>query len=267
MRYLILLALVGIFALVVQESYADSDFTLDATGFSKINGKVEPASLHLSLVISDSGMPVFGNGQISLGNDPHSIDSAGIVLSNNKRLIRLNAETENYSISASGRTVLSAGDNIVYQLNGKTSDGSTFSVFARLKPSPTIPVISEPQPAEKDEILLLVKHTERVQWKSTYKFTVRTLDPKTNPLADFATSSGYLDKVKISAIVTNPLGNIIKTSSGETSKFGYFDDSVIIPDNARTGIYKLAVTASGENYQSTTREFTFVVIPLNTSPT
>jgi hypothetical protein len=51
-----------------------------------------------------------------------------------------------------------------------------------------------------------------------------------------------------------------------TQKFGYYEDSVIIPDNARTGIYKLVVTVSGEKHQSITKEFTFVVFPLNTRP-
>lgn len=267
MHILILIAVIGLLGALVHESYADSDFTLDATGFGKINGKVNSASLQLFLQIPDSGVPSFENGKISFGDDLYFINKANVVFSDDMRKIRLNAETKNYSISAAGKIVLAIEDDSVYRLSGKTSNGNTFSTLARLKPSTLTPGDSEPAPMEKNEILLLVKHTERVEWKSPYKFTARTLDPKANPMPDFTVGSGYLDGVNISAIVTNSLGEVIKTSNGKTDKFGYYENSVIIPDNARTGIYKLTVTASGENYRSITREFTFVVNPLNTRPT
>jgi hypothetical protein len=266
MYLLLLIAVVSVLGVLVQESYADSDYTLDAAGFGRINDKIDTASLQLFLQVPDSGTSIFVNGKISLGNNLNSIDNASISFSGNKRTVLLNAETKNYSITASGKMILSSGDNSVYRLSGETSDGSTFSTLARLKPYLTEPAVFESTTAKKD-LLLLIKHTQRVEWKSPYKFTARTLDPKANTSPDFAASSGYLEGINISATVTNSLGDIIKTSNGKTSKFGYYNDSVIIPDNARTGIYRLTVVASGDGYQSMTREFTFVVNPLNTRPT
>jgi hypothetical protein len=267
MRLLILIAVIGMIGIFLQESHADSDFTLDATGFGKINGKVDYTSLHMSLLVSDSKMPVFVDGQISLGYVSDSIDKASITFSNDKRTVLLNAETKNYFVSASGKIILTVGENLVYRLSGKTSDGNIFSALARLEPSLTTINVPESKQVEKSEILLLVRHTDRVEWKSPYKFTARTLDPKTNPMPEFAVSSGYLEGITVSATITNPLGDVIKTSNGKTQRFGYYEDSVIIPDNARTGVYKMTLTASGQGYENITREFTFVVIPLNTRPT
>lgn len=261
MRFLLLIATIGVLAIVVPQSYADSDFVLTGSGFGKINGKVGATSLQLLLQMPDSGKPVFESGQILLGDNSYSIATASLFLSDNKKLIQLDAKTGDTTVSASGKLALSAGDNSIYHLRGKTISGDTFSIFAKLKP---ILAISEPTSVPKNDLLLLVKQTERVEWKSQYKFVIRTFDPKANPLSDFYSTSGYLEGMTISASVTNPLGEIIKTSDGMTKQFGYYDDSVIIPDNARTGIYKLTVTASGKDHQSVTKEFTFVVIPNST---
>lgn len=258
---LLLIVILGMLAITIPELYADSDFVLVGNGLGKINGKVEPTFLQMSLQVQDSGKSVFKDGQFLLGEDSYSIDEASFFLSENKKLVRVDAKTGTSSLSASGKLVISVTDGGIYQISGKTSDGNAFSIFTKLRP-----ITQSEHVDTKNEILLLVKQTERVEWKSPYKFTIRTFDPKANPLSDFYGNSGYLEGMKISATITNPIGDVIKTSNGMTQKFGYYEDSVIIPDNARTGTYKLVVTASGEKHQSITKEFTFVVFPLNTRP-
>ncbi|MBM3904195.1 MAG: hypothetical protein FJ357_03540 [Thaumarchaeota archaeon] len=265
MRLLLPIAIFGVLSVMIPESYADSDFIFEGNGFGKINDAVDKAFLQLYVQISDSGQVVFEEGQLSLGTDLYVIDKANVSFFNNKKSIRINAEAGTNTIFASGKRILSIGGDSIYQLNGKTSAGTIFSIFTKLHPSLGT-TISDLPTTTNNEILLLVKQTERIEWKSQYKFTIRTFDPKANLMSDFANTSGYLEKIKISATITNPIGDVIKTSNGETHKFGYYDDSIIIPDNARTGIYKLSVTASGEGYQNVTREFTFVVNPLNTRP-
>jgi len=266
MRALLFVIVGALFTIIPSISYAESDFVLTGNGFGKINDNVAKTSLQLFLQIQNSNKPVLEHGQISLGDDTYPIDDADVFLSENKKLIRLNAKVGDNTISASGKLVLEVNDDSIYQISGKTSTDNTFSVFARLIPTSTMLTLPESQ-APKNEILLLVKQTERIEWKSPYKFTIRVFDPKQNPLSDFYGNMGYLEGIKISATVTDPIGDVIKTSTGQTQKFGYYEDSVTIPDNARTGIYKLTVTASGENRQSITREFTFVVIPISTGPT
>ncbi|MGQ0606501.1 MAG: hypothetical protein ACT4OD_06090 [Candidatus Nitrosotenuis sp.] len=267
MHLLLLILLVGVLVLIIpSESYSDTDFILVGNGYGTVNKNVEMASLQASVKILDNGKSVFQSGQFSSGDEIHSINDMNLSLLHNKKFIRLVADSDDFTMSASGRLVISLGDDSIYHLKGKTSTNrdSSFSIFAILKQDKTQVAIEESPSTPKRDVLLLVKQFERVEWKSPYKFTIRTFDPKLNQLSDFHNTSGYLDGITISAIITNPVGDKIKTSTGVTEKFGYYEDSVIIPDNARTGIYTLNVTASGKDYQTTSKEFTFVVIPILT---
>jgi hypothetical protein len=170
------------------------------------------------------------------------------------------------TIKMNGKLVTSNDDGSIYQLNGYADekDGShKLILHVVIAPESTIHGSSD----DKQNILLLVDHYDRVEWKSQYKFIVKTYDPKSNPMSSFHLNSGFLEGVQIRAMITDPLGNTIKVSDGMTKKFGYYEDTLIIPDNARTGLYTLNVTASGEKFNTTTKELTFLVIPLLPPPT
>lgn len=262
---LLLIPFVAALALIVPSiSYSDTDFVLTGNGYGTTNNGVQMTSLQALLDFSDSKIQ-FQSGRFLIGDDTHTITDMTVSLTNNKKLLKLTAASDELGITASGKLVLSMGTDSIYHIQGKTSDSKSFSVFAVLKQDKK-PTPEAQKPAQKD-ILLLVKQTERVEWKSPYKFTIRTFDPKLNPLSDFYGTSGYLEGLTISASITNPIGDKIKASNGVTQEFGYYEDSVIIPDNARTGIYTLNVTASGKDYKTVSKEFTFVVFPISTGPT
>lgn len=261
---LLLIPFVAALALIVPSmSYSDTGFVLTGNGYGATNTGVQMTSLQALLDFSDSKIK-FQSGRFLIGDDIHTITDMMVSLTNNKKSLKLTAISDDLGITASGKLVLSAGTDSIYHIQGKTSDSKSFSVFAVLKQDKK-PTSEAQKPAQKD-ILLLVKQTERVEWKSPYKFTIRTFDPKLNTLSDFYSTSGYLEGITISAIITNPIGDKIKTSEGMTQKFGY-EDSVIIPDNARTGIYTLNITASGKDYKTVSKKFTFVVFPISTGPT
>ena len=261
---LLLIPLVTALALIVPStSYSDTSFVLAGNGYGITNNGVQTTSIQALLSLSDSKIE-FQDGTLLIGDDAHTITDMIISLTNNKKSLKLSATSDDLDMSASGKLILSAGTDSIYHIQGKTSDSESFSIFAVLKQDKKI-LVEEQKPIQKD-ILLLVKQTERVEWKSPYKFTIRTFDPKLNTLSDFHSTSGYLEGITISASITNPVGEKIKTFSSTTQKFGYYEDSIIIPDNSRTGIYTLNVTASGKDYKTTSQEFTFIVFPLNTRP-
>ena len=70
-----------------------------------------------------------------------------------------------------------------------------------------------------------------------------------------------MENIRITGKITDPDGQIIKTFDGKTQKFGYYLDSLIIPDNARTGNYILEVVASGDGYNQIAKQFDFFVNP------
>lgn len=259
---LLLIPFIAVLALMVPSiSYSDTDFILIGNGYGKTNNNIQTTSLQALLDFSNSKIQ-FQSGKLSIGDDIRTITDMIISISNNKKSLKLDAHSGDLGISAFGNLVLSAGPNSIYHLQGKTTDSQIFSIFVVLKQDNS-PSSEAQKPAQKD-ILLLVTQMKSVEWKSQYKFTIRAFDPESNPLSDFHSTYGYLEGVTISANITNPIGDKIKTSSGMTQKFGYYDDSVIIPDNSRTGIYTLNVTASGKDYKTTSKEFTFVVSPLTT---
>lgn len=287
MRSLLLASLVG-FLIIPIHAYSEEsqNFVLEGSGFGTVHKAIEGASLQTMLQIPKDGKIVFESGQFLFGDETYSIKDMNLSLFYNKKFIRLVANSNDaMSITASGRLVASAGDDMIYHINGKTSRQSNnegFSLFAVLKQNPLqndedpgifgilpkdVPMQNIDDLAPKQDLLLLVKQYDRVEWKNPYKFTVKTFDPAQNPLFDFYKTSGYLNDIQISAMVRNPIGEIIKTSNGMTQKFGYYEDSIIIPDNARAGTYTLNVTASGKNYVPVTKEFQFIVIPAYSGPT
>lgn len=263
MHFLLILFVTALALIVPSVSYSDTGFVLAGNGYGTTGNGVQTISLQALLDFSDPKI-MFQSGRLLIGDDTHTITDMTISLSNNKKSLKLTATSDDLGITASGKLILSADANSIYHIQGKTSDSKSFSIFAILKQDKE-PVIETQKPIQKD-ILLLVKQTERVEWKSPYTFTIRTFDPKLNTLSDFQSTSGYLEGIHISATITNSIGDKIKTSKGTTQKFGYYEDSVLIPDNARTGVYMLNVTVSGKDYKTISKEFTFVVSPLNTRP-
>ena len=256
MQFLLLTVMVSVVAfLIPAQIYADSDHVVSGNGFGIIDGSVKPVSLQLNIQIPQTGSVVFQDGTISIGNQAAPIKSLSLSMSNNKKIINLNANADDLTLNALGKLVTSTKTDSVYHVSGKTSKG-IISIFVKLGQT-----ISSEESISKKNLLLLVKQTDRVEWKSPYKFTVRTFDPQINTKSDFYSNSGYLEGVSISAIITNPVGDVIKRFDGVTQKFGYYENSVIIPDNARTGIYKLNVTLTGKDYVPVKQEFTFVVFP------
>ncbi|MFY9301222.1 MAG: hypothetical protein WAO91_08545 [Candidatus Nitrosotenuis sp.] len=246
----------------IQSYSASASYVFIGNGYGTIGNMVQDAMIELALS-RDGDKITFQSGQILLGNEIHTIKKYDMLYSKNNKSFTINAVTnDGITIKGKGKLVASNEGGLIYQLSGKTSkdnNSQKLAMYAMLMPQKTI---KQTELDDKKDILLLVKHYDRVEWKNPYKFVVRTFDPALNPGSDFYASSGYLEKIRIHARVIDPLGSTIKVSDGITQKFGYYEDSVVIQDNARTGNYVLNVTASGENFKTVSKELTFVVIPL-----
>lgn len=207
MQLLLLVALVGVL-LIPAHAYSQEsqNFVLAGSGFGMMDKSIEGASLQALLEIPNGGKVVFENGQFLLGDETHFIKDMNLSLFYNKKFIRLVANSDDdLSITASGKLVASAGNDLIYSINGKTSEqnnGEGFSLFAVLKQNTIgkelgipgilpkdIPIQDIDDLAPKQDLLILVKQYDRVQWKNQYKFTIKTFDPGLNPLLDFYKSS------------------------------------------------------------------------------
>ena len=250
-----------IFVNIPIQSYSESvDYALVGNGYGILGDTVREIMIKLTLKNYDGKM-VFQNGQATLGNENYTIKKLDMSFLQNGKLIKINAVTnDDITVKATGKLVTSNKDGSIYQLSGQANNKSSqkLIILATLLLEKTTPQTTT---TDKQDILLLVKHYDRVEWKSPYKFVVRAFDPKLNPTSDFSITSGYLEGIKISAKVIDPSGKTLKASDGFTQKYGYYEDTIIIPDNARTGNYALNVTASGKNFNTVTKELTFVVIP------
>lgn len=261
-----LIFLASFFILVpIQSDSEPANYSFAGSGYVISKGNVHDVVIDLALE-NNGGKLAFKNGNILMGTESHSINDLSLSLSRNGKTIEIDAVADDTIIKMTGKLVASNENGSIYQLSGR-ADGKNYSqrlvLHALIAPEKTTQAAS----IGKQEVLLLVEHYNRVEWKSQYKFIVKTFDPKLNPTANFHMTSGFLEGIKIHAAVMDPLGNTIKTSEGVTTKLGYYQDTLIIPDNARTGIYILNVTASGENFKTTSKELTFLVIPLLSPPT
>jgi len=260
--------LASIFVIIPIQSYSEStDYVFVGNGYGILGDAVQDAMIELALKSND-GMMIFQNGQLLLGNKHHSIKNLDMSFSKNGKLLQINAVTDDgIAIMAKGKFVASNEGGSIYQITGQASKENNSQKLLLTTIFTSAKTILQTSSDDKQDILLLVEHYGRVEWKSPYKFVVRTFDPQSNPESNFHMTSGYLEGIKIHATITDPLGNILKVSDGVTKKFGYYEDTVIISDNTRTGNYVLNVTASGGNFNTTTKELTFLVIPLLPPPT
>ncbi|NDB32659.1 MAG: hypothetical protein EB166_01635 [Thaumarchaeota archaeon] len=255
MRFALLSALAILLVMIQIPAFADS--ALSGSGFGIISNTIQ--SISIQALVQDHEQSKIQNGTITMGGDSFQISTANLSLSNNKKTIQFNANTSDFTLDASGKLVLSAGSDSIYYVTGKTSDGDSFSTFVKLQ---QIQSISPEESTSAKDLLLLAKQNNRVQWKDLYKFTIRAFDKQSNPQSDFNTNTGYVNGVQISVTVKDTVGNVVKTTTGTTQKFGYYEDSILIPDNARTGVYTVTVTASAKNYHTITKSLSFTVIPL-----
>jgi hypothetical protein len=253
----------SLFVIIPTQSYsAPVPHVFIGNGYGIIGNMVQDAMIELALNKDDDKI-TFQSGQLLLGNEIHTIKKYDMTYSKGNKFFTIDAVTnDGITISGKGKLVSSNEGGLIYQLSGKASKDNyshKLDMHALLMPEKTI---KQAELVDKKDILLLVEHYNRVEWKSQYEFVVRTFDPALNPTSDFHASSGYLEKIKIHAKMLDPLGSVIKVSEGVTQKFGYYEDSIVIPDNARTGNYVLNVTAAGENFKTVSKELVFTVIPL-----
>jgi hypothetical protein len=259
-------------AILFVPSYAqEADYLLSASGYKISDDAASKMTLDLQLEMSSPANPVLQQGTFVLDGEDHTVENFNLIFYRDTRLFRLNVESEDLTIRANGRMLASNQEGSIYHLSGAVMrDGVSerFLLTAILKPveeqktvdfAATLP--EEDVVTEKEDVLVLVKHTDRVEWMGLYQFTVRTFDPLLNSFSDFYKTSGYLEGVPISATITDPLGNVIETLGDKTQKFGYYDGSFLIPDNSRTGAYVLNVTVSGEKFKTSSKEMTFFVSP------
>lgn len=263
-----------IFALAIlfMPSYAqETDYYLSASGYKISDDAASEMTLDFQLEMLSPANPVLRQGTLVLDGEERTIENFNLIFYRDGRLFRLNAESEDLTIRANGRMLASNQEGSIYHLSGAiTRDGTSerFLLVAILKPieeqktADSAEILPEKEiVAEKEDVLILIQHTDRVEWRSPYQFTVRTFDPLLNSFSDFYKTSGYLEGVPISATITDPLGNVIETLNGETQKFGYYDGSFLIPDNSRTGTYILNVTVSGEKFKTSSKDLPFFVDP------
>ena len=256
MRFVFLAALMILLVLVQIPAFADS--VLSGNGFGIISNAVQSISIQ-TLLVQDHGQSKIQNGTININGDSFQISAANLSLSNNKKTLQFNANTSDFTLGASGKLVMTAGSDSIYYVIGKMSDGNSFSAFVKLQQIQSTP---PGEPKSTKDLLILTKQSDRVQWKDLYKFMIRAFDKQSNSKSDFNTDAGYLNGVQISVTVKDTVGNVVKTTTGTTQKFGYYENSILIPDNARTGVYTVIITASAKDYPIVTKSLSFTVIPL-----
>ena len=257
--------MIGVVTLILNPSMSEA-ITLNGHGYGIVSKNIQKASLVIPDKIQSS-LPPYSEGKLTLNEKSYSLKNINYAIQSKQ--ISLSADAGYFLIKASGKLLANSSDASIYQLEAKTSKGDSFFVLAKVRNEslkPSTVSIQEPQPfigtkIVNKSVILLVKQTERVGWKDEYKFTVRVFESKSNPLSDFYKTSGYVENIRITGKITDPDGQIIKTFDGKTQKFGYYLDSLIIPDNARTGNYILEVVASGDGYNQIAKQFDFFVNP------
>src|SRR5574338_8595 len=122
---LILLVALTLTLTVPTISYSENttSYVLEGNGFGTTKDTITGVSIESFLQIPTSGKPAFDNGQFVFGDKIYSIKDMNLSILYNKKLIKLSAVSdEGISLSASGRIAASAGDSLIYLVNGKTSE-------------------------------------------------------------------------------------------------------------------------------------------------
>jgi hypothetical protein len=257
------------FALILivcaQKSYSeDSDYVIQGTGYGISKGKTEHAALQISLRAPSIQTP-FQEGQLVLGSQVHSIKELDLSFYGNNKFFRLDGITnDNIVIKAAGKSILSNQEGTIYYVKMQASKDFSEQIFffANLKQANIQGIIQAPTESQKQNVLLLVEHKNRVQWKDLYKFTVRVFDPKINPNPNFNQNTGYLSGINVDATITDPRGQVFKTVKGTIPDNGYFVGNVVIPDNLFRGFFTLDITVSESYINNATKRLSFEVIPI-----
>lgn len=94
------------------------------------------------------------------------------------------------------------------------------------------------------EILLLSSHYNTAFFKGYYSIDAKVFYKDKNPFDNYYQKGGQVMGAEISVTITGPEGDILDVFQGSTDKFGYFGETMIIPENIVSGMYSVTVTAS-----------------------
>ena len=101
---------------------------------------------------------------------------------------------------------------------------------------------------EKDDnILLLLKYTQRAYSEKTVYVDVKIYDKDQNKLNDFNQNYGFISDVSVNVEITNEDEQIVFSSNGVTDENGLFETQYPIPENSKRETLLLTIDAENES--------------------
>jgi hypothetical protein len=98
-----------------------------------------------------------------------------------------------------------------------------------------------------DDILLLLKYTQRAYSEKTLYVDVKIYDKDQNKLNDFDQNYGFISDVNINVKITNEDEQIVFSSNGVTNENGLFETQYLIPENSKRETLILTIDAENES--------------------
>lgn len=251
------------------------DYTLYGWGYA-VSSDIVSAHIQLDLKDATGSQATFEQGYLVLDEKNYPFNGLDFVFLQDQRMVKINGMADGVSFTATGRLAALHQDGAIYDLKGHIIKDnvpqrlflSTILVQAEPTTEMALPVPDNNETdvtgndSEKQDILLLVRHKNAVQWMDRYDFTVRVFDPPSNPSLNFYHNFGFIEGIGVSAKITDPVGREIRTINGTTDNTGYFTGSVIIPDNSFPGSYVLDVSVQGDGFATKSQQLFFQVIQL-----
>ena len=103
---------------------------------------------------------------------------------------------------------------------------------------------------KKDDVVILVKYTQRVYSENFAKLDIKIFDKEQNKLNNFNQNYGHMPNIDIEIIVMDEDNQEFYSSSGITNSKGYYETKFWLPDNSKRETLTVTINAENENSES-----------------
>lgn len=106
------------------------------------------------------------------------------------------------------------------------------------------------QVEKKNDLSILVQHTQRVYSKQFAQIDIKIYDEQQNRLNNFNLNYGYISNMNVKVIVLDEENKEFYSVNGITNDKGFFTTEFLIPDRSQRETLTVTITAENENSMS-----------------
>lgn len=233
----------------------DVDYSLQGWGFAA-SSDIQKVRLEINMTDSAGGGWLPGHGRIALDGHDLPVRDFDLLFLREGSVLLLRGSSQDTSVIATGRIVVSGQNNNAYSLSGTVLQGDLHKkLFASAILNESVSPVQDAKSKSPQEprqsltsvpennLLILARQSVYNYWNADYKLFVKVFDATVNTDPKFDDFFGAVDNAVLAVNITNTKTDTKYSLSGDTQN-GYWEGRQFFAENVSPpGTYNVTITA------------------------